>query len=443
MKCLPFLLFFSFVGLTYPQENASTSLNIRFEDRLTYGNPSEVNLDSAYIYSRVDSIMTLGIQEEAFPGAQLLVAKQGKIIFHQAYGYHTYDSLQPVSLDDIYDLASVTKITGPLPAIMKLVDEGKLKLDVPFSTYWKPWQKIENKKNLTLREILAHQAGLTPYIVFLNEIFKKNGKLKKRFVRHKSNSRFQLEAFDSLFVRNNFNKKMYRMIDKSAIGEKKYKYSGLTFLIFPKLIEQLTGQSYETYITQNFYTPLGTTYLGFRPKTKKYSNKIVPTEIDTLFRKTLTQNWVHDENASLLGGISGNAGLFSTATDMAKIMQFYMQYGTYDGKQYISEKIIKEFINVQYPKNENRRGLGFDKPLLGNDTLKLKDAYPAPQASFESFGHSGFTGTFVWADPKSQLVFIFLSNRVYPSRSHRNLYSLNIRTALHSVFYEAERPSSN
>ncbi|MBT8302771.1 MAG: serine hydrolase, partial [Maribacter sp.] len=154
-------------------------------------------------------------------------------------------------------------------------------------------------------------------------------------------------------------------------------------------------------------------------------------------RHTLTKGWVHDENASLLGGISGNAGLFSTATDLAKLMQMYLNYGSFNGKRYISESTLKEFIRVQYPENENRRGLGFDKPLLNNAELSLSEAYPAPETSALSFGHSGFTGTFVWADPKNQLVFIFLSNRVYPSRKNRNLYEMNIRGALQQVFYQA------
>jgi CubicO group peptidase (beta-lactamase class C family) len=173
---------------------------------------------------------------------------------------------------------------------------------------------------------------------------------------------------------------------------------------------------------------------------KNYQNKIVPTEQDTLFRHTLTQGWVHDENASLLGGISGNAGLFATANDMAKLMQMYVQYGTYGGKRYISETTLKEFTKVQYPNNENRRGLGFDKPVLNNDELALDDSYPAPEVSADSFGHSGFTGTFVWADPINQLVFIFLSNRVYPTRENRNLYDLHIRSSLQQVFYTAFLP---
>lgn len=413
-----------------------------YDDVLVHAGPSTVNFDSTYIYTKVDSIITNGIKNEAFPGAVVLVTKQGKIIFEKAYGYHTYDSIRQTSKDDLFDLASVTKITGALPALMKLVDEGKLDLDTPFSTYWKRWQNRADKKNITLREILAHQAGLEPYIVFLSEVIKKNGTLKSRFVKSKPNNRFRQQAYDGLYVKNRFNRKMYRMIDRSEVSkEKKYVYSGLTFLIFPELIEQLTGDSYAYYLKKNFYLPIGTPTMGFRPKTKDFQNNIVPTENDTIFRHTLTQGWVHDENASLLGGVSGNAGLFATASDLAKLMQMYMQYGIYDGKRYFSEATVKEFIKVQYPENENRRGLGFDKPLLGNDTLQLKDAYPAPEVSPESFGHSGFTGTFIWADPENQLVYIFLSNRVNPTRDNRNLYDLNIRSAVQQVFYHAIIPS--
>ncbi|VAW13593.1 Uncharacterized esterase [hydrothermal vent metagenome] len=444
MERLIFILIGLFYGNVCAQEGAKVELSLLGKTELTYANPSEVGLDSLIINIKVDSIMAHAIQNEAFPGAQLLVAKDSKIIFHKTYGFHTYDSIQEVSLNDIYDMASVTKITGPLPALMKLVDEGKLNLDVPFSNYWRPWHNIKDKKDLTLREILAHQAGLTPYIVFLNTVIKKNGKLKKRFVKRKAQTNYENQAYDGLFVKNDFNRKMYRMINKSKVSnEKKYQYSGLTFLIFPKLIEQLTGQSYEDYITQNFYKPLGVTTLGFRPKLKNYPNNIVPTEQDTLFRHTLTQGWVHDENASLLGGISGNAGLFATANDMAKLMQMYVQYGTYGGKIYISETTLKEFTKVQYPNNKNRRGLGFDKPKLNNAELALGDSYPAPEVSIESFGHSGFTGTFVWADPINQLVFIFLSNRVYPTRENRNLYDLHIRPSLQQVFYTAFLPDSN
>jgi CubicO group peptidase (beta-lactamase class C family) len=414
------------------------------QNELIHAYPSKLGLDSTFICQKVDSIMLLGIKEQAFPGAQLLVAKNDTVVFHQAYGFHTYDSLQPVALNDLYDLASVTKVLGPLPALMKLVDEGKLDLDKPFSTYWKPWRNRKDKKDLTLREILSHQAGLIPYIVFLQKVIK-NGKLKSRFVRTTPHKRFEKQVYDNLYINRSFERKMHRIINRSKVSnEKKYLYSGLSFLIFPTLIEQLTQTDYQTYLDNNFYKPLGCHTLGYLPSLKQWVNPIVPTENDTLFRKTVVNGWVHDENASLMGGVSGNAGLFGTADDLAKMMLLYQNFGAVNGRQLISKETVREFTTVQYPKNENRRGLGFDKPLLNNSELPLEEAYPSPLASPTSFGHSGFTGTLVWADPENKLVFIFLSNRVYPSRDHRNLYDLNIRTALMDVFYRAQRiPDQN
>ena len=389
-----------------------------------------------YFLSQVDSIVEDGIRQKAFPGAQILVAYKDSILFHKAYGFHTYDSITQVSNADLYDLASVTKILGPLPALMKLVDEGKINLDAPFSNYWKPWKKFKNKRDITLREILAHQAGLQPYIVFLNKVMKKNGALKRRFVRTKSSKRFQNEAYPRRYIKNRFDRKVDRHINRSAVNsEKTYRYSGLTFLVFPRLIEQLTHKKYTTYLQEEFYQPVGAATLGFTPKKHGLSNPIVPTEIDTLFRNSLTQGWVHDENAALLGGVSGNAGLFGTAEDVFKMLKLYKNFGEIEGKQLLRKKTVHTFITTQYPENNNRRGLGFDKPLLGNDSLPLSDAYPAPKTSPRSFGHAGFTGTFAWADPEHDLIFVFLSNRVYPSRESRGLYTLNIRPKLQQVFY--------
>lgn len=392
-------------------------------------------IDSAKVHQKVDSIIHLGIKNKAFPGAQVFVSKKGKTIFSKAYGYHTYDSIIPVTITDSYDLASVTKILGALPALLKLYDEGKLNLDKPFSTYWKPWKKRKDKKNLTLREILSHQAGLQPYIVFLNEVLRK-GKLKKRFIRNAPSKRFPYQAYADIYIHKNFKKKIYRRINRSSVNaDKKYLYSGLSFLVYPELIEQLSGIPYEQYLSNYFYTPLGAKSLGFLPVTNNIASTVVPTEIDTLFRHATTQGWVHDENAALMGGISGNAGLFGSAEDVAKMMQLYVQKGVFNGKRYFSEQAVNEFTKVQYPENKNRRGLGFDKPYFQNDTLPLAKAYPAPQVSANSFGHSGFTGTFVWADPDTELVYVFLSNRVYPSRSHRGIYTYNIRPAIQAVFY--------
>ena len=425
MQCLRCFILCGFLTFLTPKNFGQTATD----------STRTFNISKQYLF-QIDSIVTNGIKNRAFPGATVLAAKNGTIIYHKVFGFHTYDSLVPVGFQDLYDLASVTKILGALPALMKLVEEGKLNLDVPFSTYWKPWRKYKDKKELTLREILAHQAGLQPYIVFLKRVLKKNGKFKSRFVRSTSSKRFNRQAYDGIFVNNRFERIVWQAINRSTTtNEKKYRYSGLAFLIFPKLIEQLTQEPYESYIHKNFYAPIGAKTLGYTPKLKGIVNPIVPTEIDTLFRHTTTKAWVHDENAALLGGVSGNAGLFGTADDVFKMMQCYQNLGEFDGKRILKQETLLEFIKIQYPENENRRGLGFDKPLIGNDTLNLSEAYPAPKASAQSFGHAGFTGTFVWADPKNQLVFIFLSNRVYPYRSHRQLYELNIRPQLQQLCY--------
>lgn len=278
--------------------------------QLQYDTPESIGLHSEYIHKNVDSIMQTGIKEHAFPGARLLVAKQGKILFNQAYGYHTYDSIQKVELDDIYDLASLTKIIGPLPALMKLYDEDKLDLDKPFSDYWKSWKHKKDKKDITLRELLAHQSGLEPYIVFLSEVIKRD-KLKRRFIRTTPSKRFSEEAYPNIYVKTRFKNKVFRQIKRSKVSqEKEYTYSGLASLIYPLLIENITSIPYQTYLQDNFYTPLDCNTLGYTPSLKHFKNHIVPTEYDLIFRKTLTKGWVHDENAALLGGVSGNAGLF-------------------------------------------------------------------------------------------------------------------------------------
>ncbi len=387
-----------------------------------------------------DSIITNGIKEKAFPGALVLVAHKGEIVFHKAYGYHTYDSLVPVSLTDMYDLASLTKILGPLPILMKLYEEGTITLDEPFSAYWRPWRGQRDKEDITLREILAHQAGLQPYIVFMNDVLGKSGP-RKRYLRSSKSLRFSKIVTDSLYARDDFSRHMFKEITRSEVStDKTYRYSGLAFLIFPQLIKELTGLSYEYLFYKHFGLPMETPTLGFNPKHRGFHNKIVPTEIDTIYRNTLVEGWVHDENASLLGGVSGNAGLFGTAMDVFQFMEMYRNYGVLHGERYLKEDTVKEFSSIQFADHDNRRGLGFDKPLQDNANRQLSDAYPAPAVSSSSFGHSGFTGTFAWADPENQLVYIFLSNRVHPYRSHRGLYELNIRPTILQLFYEALSP---
>lgn len=405
--------------------------------RLAYGLPEEQGMNSAYMNREIDSIAREGIDSLAYPGCEVLVARNGMVIFHKTYGYHTYYKREKVDKNDLFDFASITKVTAALPAIMKLYDEGKLKLDVPFYTYW-PAFKHFNKKDITLREILAHQSGLEAWIPYWKKTIKTDGKFKKRIFRYDSSSRFDVPVIVGLYMNKHYRKTMYREIKKSPVSPvKKYLYSGLGFYLIPQIVKNLTGKSFEAYLKENFYHPLGAYTLTFNPYRYFPLQDIMPAEVDTYFRKKLILGYVDDEGAAMMGGVSGNAGLFGTANDLAKLTQMYLQRGYFGGKQFISDTTMEEFTRVQYPKNGNRRGLGFDKPLLGNDTLPENKAYPTKSASPASFGHEGFTGTFFWVDPKEKLLYIFLSNRVYPSRSHHEITRLNIRTSIQQVLYDA------
>ena len=406
--------------------------------RLKYTIPEEVGFDSRLLQSKIDSFANYGIRDSIFPGCQVLVAKQGKLIFHQSYGYYTYDSIRPVTNENIYDWASLTKITGPLPLIMKLTENSILKLDEPFSTYWPDFNGTD-KANITLREVLAHQAGLKPWIPFYTDTFKKNNKIRKSILRDRPSTNFPVRVSSDLYIRKNYKQKIFEEIDKSELlKKKKYVYSGLAFYLFPDIISKITGGDYELCLKNSFLRPLGANSVTYNPYRYDLLSEIIPTENDLYFRKELLQGFVHDEGAAMLGGVSGNAGLFGTANDLAKIMQFYMDKGHYGDFNYLRPSTVDEFTKVQYPENENRRGLGFDKPYIDNAKKELKDAYPAPDVSPQSFGHSGYTGTFAWADPQNQLLFIFMSNRVYPTRENTKLFMLNFRPELQHAIYQCQ-----
>lgn len=412
------------VTLTFAQQNPI----------LDYATPNEVGLDSTWLQDSIRNIVEEGIAEEAFPGANVLVAKDGKIIFHESYGYWTYDSLRPVQKEDIYDYASVTKITATLPVLMKLYGDGKFDLDAPLKAYF-PKMRWSDKANLTFREMLAHQAGLQPGIVHWRKTIKENGAFKNRTFKRDSSKQYSIKITNDLWLHRKYKQKVYRAIKKSDVeGNPSYRYSGLIFYLLPEIIENIVEEDFETYVQREIYQKIGANTITFNPLKQFNLNQIVPTEQDTFFRKMQVQGFVHDEGAGMMGGVSGNAGLFSNIEDLAKLMQLYLNKGTYNGTQLFSAEAFDEFNRYQYPEKENRRGLGFDKPLLEFDA---NQSYVAESASPESFGHSGYTGTFVWADPAHDLIFILFSNRVYPDRSNRNLYKLNIRPRLHQVVYDA------
>ena len=378
------------------------------------------------LYFKADSIVNFGIQNKAFPGAQLLIYKKDSIQLLKSYGYHTYDSIVKVKNTDLYDLASVTKILAGTLAFMKLYELYVIDLNERVSEYL-PFLKRSNKKKSSFKQVLSHSSGWIPYIAHQNLIRKKNGKFKTGTLKIKKSKRYPTQISDSLFLFKNYPKKIMRRIRKTdikTVGE--YLYSGLWFFLVPELTKQLSGLSFESFLKLHFYDPLQLQRLSFLPTRYFPKSEIVPTEYDNLFRKQLVQGWVHDEAAALMGGINGNAGLFANASSIAPLLELLLNKGSYNGKLLLKPETVKLFTQRAYPESTNRRGLGFDKPSISED----EDPYPSNLASPSSFGHSGFTGTFVWVDPTEDCFIIFLSNRVYPTRKQRALYKLGIRGKL-------------
>lgn len=419
--------------------------------RLAYAPPAYAGMDEKLLSDSIGSIVQQGIEAGAFPGAQVLVAKDGKVVFHEAYGYHTYEKKQTVSTADIYDLASVTKISSALLGLMKLHGEGRFDLDAPLQQYF-PRAKGTNKADIPFRPMLAHKARLLSWIPFWRSTLKGNAqypwkkkwdkeginqfRFKAKTFETDSSARFPIRITDGLWLHKAYKeRRIYKGILKSPLNENPgYVYSDLLFHLLPETLSNLTGQDYQTYLAEQFYHPLGAYTFTYLPLLKFPQELIVPTEVDTFFRMKALHGTVHDEGAAMLGGVSGNAGLFASANDMAKLMSLYLNFGHYGGQQLLDSASVREFTRYQYPEEGNHRGLGFDKPLLPFDSAK---SLHAAAASPGSFGHSGYTGTFVWADPDAGLIYIFFSNRVYPTRNNPLISTLGIRPRIHEVLYKA------
>lgn len=385
---------------------------------------------------KIDSVLSVGIQNMAFPGAVLWVMHNDSVLIHEAYGYHTYDSLLKVEVDHLYDLASVTKVTAATLAVMKLYEEGLIQLDDPISVHL-TFLKGNKRGKSTFRELLAHQAGWRPWIPYHQEIRDKKGRLKKKWIADEMSDRHDFKLAEGKYLRNDFYDKIKRFIKKAELSDQKvYRYSGLFFYLVPELVKQLTGQSLESYLNEQFYEPIGATTLGFNPLSKFPLSHIVPTEVDTFFREIPIHGYVHDEGAIMMRGVSGNAGLFANAADVGKVWSMFLNRGTYGGNVYLNQQTIDLFTTVQYPNNENRRGLGFDMPTLNDESDRSNVSH---LASSSSYGHSGYTGPLVWTDPEHDLVFVFLCNRVYPTRKQTMIYELAIRPTLQSIVYEMIR----
>jgi len=398
--------------------------------RLKFTMPAESGLTEKSL-SAIDSIAIHGIEAGAYPGCQILVAHKGNIIYQKSFGYQEYDSSSAVRNTDLYDLASVTKIAATALATMKLVEKGAIDPDKKISKYL-PELKKSNKKDITIREMLAHQAGFKAWIPFYEKTLKE-GKPSYDLYHSEPDVNYSIRVADSLYIKNDYPEKIWNEIIASDVKEKgNYLYSDLDLIIMQKIIEKVSDMPLDAYVSKYFYAPLGLDRLTFHPLSKFDRQEIIPTEEDTLFRHRLIRGDVHDPAAAMMGGVGGHAGVFADAGSLAIIMQMLLNGGTYGEKRYLKKETIDAFTKRQYPLNSNRRGMIFDKPEYD----RFKNGPTAKSASMSTFGHTGFTGTCAWADPDKQLVYIFLSNRVNPSAANNKLATMNIRTDIHQVIYD-------
>ena len=380
------------------------------------------------IEKSIDSLINSSIKLNAFPGAQLYI-KKGNYEYKKSYGFHTYDSLTKVEDDDLFDLASITKSLAGTLAIMKMKDDYDFDINKNLKFYLNDFNKTK-QGNTSIKDLLTHTSGWRPYISHQQYIIKKNGKLKRKFVKKSLSKKFSNQLSRSLYVKNNYYKVIKKRIKKTELNNiGTYRYSGLFFCLIPEIIKNITGENLDKYLNDKFYLPMGLS-ATFNPLNKYNIEKIVPTEIDNNFRKELIQGTVHDETAAIMGGISANAGLFSNAEDLSVILKMILNKGIHNNKQMIDSETV-ELFTKNHIKNDslNNRGLGFDKVRIVSENK----IYPNEKLSNKSFGHTGFTGTMFWVDPEKDLILVFLTNRVYPNRDEGNFYEVDVRNKLFEI----------
>lgn len=418
---------------------ATGELPVTVSKDLPFGTGSHLLASSTPILSEaaqpnltfIDSLVLDAINKKAIPGCQVLVAKNNKIIFNKAYGYTAGEGSAPVSLDTYYDLASVTKVSATTVSIMKLVEQGKVDINKTIGDYL-PWVQGNDKAKITLKDLLLHQAGLYPYIKFYEALLTPTGSYLDGLITELPDNKHHKMITPSKYLLDSWADTIKNKILRSPVTEPgKYVYSDNDFIFLGLIVEQVTGMSLQDYATQQFYAPLEMKSTGFLPLTKTNLQNIAASEVDNYYRHELIQGSVHDEGASVMGGIAGHAGLFSNASDLAKLYLMLLNKGSWKGNTYFNQNTVDAF--TAYNTSNSRRGLGFDKPEKNN--ASAKDPYPCLSASPSTFGHTGFTGTCVWADPEKQLLFIFLSNRVYPTRDNKVFSELNLRSKIQEGLY--------
>lgn len=397
--------------------------------RLNYIYPDELQIPELAL-SGIDSVVQEAIRNGATPGAQVVVAKNGHVVYQKSFGYHAYDSVIPVENHHLYDLASLTKILATTVAVMHLYDQHKIKLDAHLGDYL-PELKGTNKEKLMIWDVLLHQAGLVAFIPTYKSTLI-DGKPNQLLYADTADAAHSIQVARNLWLDQSYMPMLWQQLVQSEVKPAgSYVYSDLGMIFMRRVVEQQSGMSFEAYLRKYIYDPLNLNALGFNPNGRLNPDWIVPTANDTVFRGQLLKGFVHDPTAALMGGVSGHAGLFGSANDVAIIMQMLLNGGTYGGKRILKESSVNLFTRKQL--KSNRRGLGFDKP----ETDPKKASPTAKAASPMVFGHTGFTGTCAWADPKHGLVYVFLSNRVHPSDENKKLTDTNVRTRIQEIIYEA------
>ena len=399
--------------------------------RLQYGTPESVGVNSKTL-TKIDSLVQVGFDEDMMPGAQILVARKGKVIYQKNFGYHTQDKKIAVKDDDIYDVASLTKILSTMPLVMDLYDRKLVTMETTLSQLL-PEYEDSNKADINMKDMLMHYAKLTSWIPFYKETMDSVTKLpSSRYYSKKSKGGYTIKISDNLFLRKDFKDSIFERVRTSELRERlSYKYSDLPYYILKKYLETYYGMGLENLVQDNVYQSLGAVHTTYLPLEKFPRSQIAPTEQDTYFRMQKVHGYVHDQGAAMLGGVGGHAGLFSNSNDVAKIMQMYLWDGSYGGKRYFGPETMQAFNSCYYCEDDVRRGVGFDKPQLDDD------GPTCGCVSMTSFGHSGFTGTFTWADPSEEIVYVFLSNRTYPSADNKKIIQSNLRSNIQEVIYEA------
>lgn len=398
--------------------------------RLAYALPESVGLDSK-ILEKIDSMAQYAIGQQITPGMQVLVARKGKVVYSKNFGYYTYEKTEPVTDSTLYDLASLTKILATLPMVMKLYKENEITFDTKLGALL-PELKYSNKRNITTLEVLSHFGRLKPWIPFYLATLNPDKTPSDKYYRKVPEGKFNVKVANDLYLREDYKDSMYQLIADSPLQPKlEYKYSDLPFLIMKKYIEEEYGKPMEDLDQKYFYEGLGANFTTFRPLEKFPLSQITPTEEDNYFRHQTIRGYVHDMGAAMLNGVGGHAGLFSNANDVAKIMQMYLQNGYYGGQQFLENSTMGAFNSCHYCNKNNRRGIGFDKPQLDGE------GPTCGCVSMKSFGHSGFTGTFAWADPESEIVYVFMSNRTYPNSAINKLSKESIREKIQQIIYDA------